>query len=211
MPTVHQATWRLLRALGVRKVFGNPGSVHGRAWHGQTQASRCARGSSRRRRARLGRKRDDRRACAEHRSGPAPVRKAFRRHISRPTNFVPAAEGFGAAVRAGLGWGMFSRKARRPSAGQRFVRPGIRHAPRRAGVLAVLEIRQPDRRPYHRRGAVRSYRTGPAAQVLKITAPRSRRRGRHRGNMLPPRPVRAARIRDRAGLGTSHAPGATAW
>ena len=27
MPTVHQATWQLLRALGVRKVFGNPGST----------------------------------------------------------------------------------------------------------------------------------------------------------------------------------------
>ncbi|MDT5298553.1 MAG: hypothetical protein QOG79_1795, partial [Mycobacterium sp.] len=24
MSTVHQATWELLRALGVRKVFGNP-------------------------------------------------------------------------------------------------------------------------------------------------------------------------------------------
>lgn len=27
MPTVHQASWGLLRALGVRKVFGNPGST----------------------------------------------------------------------------------------------------------------------------------------------------------------------------------------
>src|SRR5258707_8778071 len=27
MPTVHQATWGLLRALGLRKVFGNPGST----------------------------------------------------------------------------------------------------------------------------------------------------------------------------------------
>jgi thiamine pyrophosphate-dependent acetolactate synthase large subunit-like protein len=27
MPTVHQATWELLRALDVRKVFGNPGST----------------------------------------------------------------------------------------------------------------------------------------------------------------------------------------
>jgi LysR family transcriptional regulator (chromosome initiation inhibitor) len=35
------------------------------------------------------------------------VRKAFRRAIARPTHFVPTAEGFGAAVRAGLGWGMF--------------------------------------------------------------------------------------------------------
>jgi LysR family transcriptional regulator (chromosome initiation inhibitor) len=35
------------------------------------------------------------------------VRKAFRRDIARPQHFVPTAEGFGAAVRAGLGWGMF--------------------------------------------------------------------------------------------------------
>jgi LysR family transcriptional regulator, chromosome initiation inhibitor len=35
------------------------------------------------------------------------VRKVFRRDINRPQHFVPTAEGFGAAVRAGLGWGMF--------------------------------------------------------------------------------------------------------
>jgi LysR family transcriptional regulator (chromosome initiation inhibitor) len=35
------------------------------------------------------------------------VRKVFRRDIRRPQHFVPTAEGFGAAVRAGLGWGMF--------------------------------------------------------------------------------------------------------
>ena len=35
------------------------------------------------------------------------VRKAFRRDITRPQHFVPTAEGFGAAVRSGLGWGMF--------------------------------------------------------------------------------------------------------
>jgi LysR family transcriptional regulator, chromosome initiation inhibitor len=35
------------------------------------------------------------------------VRKQFRRHVARPQHFVPTAEGFGAAVRAGLGWGMF--------------------------------------------------------------------------------------------------------
>jgi len=27
MPTVRHATWELLRALGVRRVFGNPGST----------------------------------------------------------------------------------------------------------------------------------------------------------------------------------------
>jgi LysR family transcriptional regulator (chromosome initiation inhibitor) len=35
------------------------------------------------------------------------VRKVFRRDVNRPQHFVPTAEGFGAAVRAGLGWGMF--------------------------------------------------------------------------------------------------------
>jgi LysR family transcriptional regulator, chromosome initiation inhibitor len=35
------------------------------------------------------------------------VRKAFRRDVPRPRHFVPTAEGFGGAVRAGLGWGMF--------------------------------------------------------------------------------------------------------
>lgn len=35
------------------------------------------------------------------------VRKAFRRDVARPTHYIPTAEGFGAAVRAGLGWGMY--------------------------------------------------------------------------------------------------------
>jgi LysR family transcriptional regulator (chromosome initiation inhibitor) len=35
------------------------------------------------------------------------VRKAFRRTISRPVHHVPTADGFGAAIRAGLGWGMY--------------------------------------------------------------------------------------------------------
>jgi LysR family transcriptional regulator (chromosome initiation inhibitor) len=35
------------------------------------------------------------------------VRKAFRRFVSRPVHYVPTAEGFGSAVRAGLGWGMY--------------------------------------------------------------------------------------------------------
>ena len=35
------------------------------------------------------------------------VRKAFRRVIVRTVHYVPTAEGFGAAVRAGLGWGMY--------------------------------------------------------------------------------------------------------
>jgi LysR family transcriptional regulator (chromosome initiation inhibitor) len=35
------------------------------------------------------------------------VRRAFRRAIARAVHYVPTAEGFGAAVRAGLGWGMY--------------------------------------------------------------------------------------------------------
>jgi LysR family transcriptional regulator (chromosome initiation inhibitor) len=35
------------------------------------------------------------------------VRKVFRRAITRPLHYVPTTEGFAAAVRAGLGWGMF--------------------------------------------------------------------------------------------------------
>jgi len=35
------------------------------------------------------------------------LRKAFRRTIARPVHCVPTADGFGAAVRADLGWGMF--------------------------------------------------------------------------------------------------------
>ena len=33
--------------------------------------------------------------------------KRFRRRITNPIHFVPTAEGFAAAVRAGLGWGVF--------------------------------------------------------------------------------------------------------
>jgi LysR family transcriptional regulator, chromosome initiation inhibitor len=43
------------------------------------------------------------------------VRKAFRRHVARPQHFIPTAEGFGAAVRAGLGWGMFPEKLAAPA------------------------------------------------------------------------------------------------
>jgi LysR family transcriptional regulator (chromosome initiation inhibitor) len=38
------------------------------------------------------------------------VRKVFRRNVSGPKHFVPTAVGFGAAVRAGLGWGMFAEQ-----------------------------------------------------------------------------------------------------
>ncbi|WP_407667577.1 LysR family transcriptional regulator ArgP [Mycolicibacterium arseniciresistens] len=38
------------------------------------------------------------------------LRKVFRRNIARPVHFVPTADGFGAAVRADLGWGMYPEK-----------------------------------------------------------------------------------------------------
>ncbi len=42
------------------------------------------------------------------------MRKVFRREVARPTHYVPTAEGFGAAVRAGLGWGMFPQSLAAP-------------------------------------------------------------------------------------------------
>jgi LysR family transcriptional regulator, chromosome initiation inhibitor len=51
------------------------------------------------------------------------VRKAFRRAISRPVHYVPTADGFGSAVRAGLGWGMYPEQlAAAPLADGSFVR-----------------------------------------------------------------------------------------
>jgi LysR family transcriptional regulator, chromosome initiation inhibitor len=51
------------------------------------------------------------------------VRTVFRRDINRLQHFVPTAEGFGAAVRAGLGWGMFPDSLAAPHlAGGSFVR-----------------------------------------------------------------------------------------
>ncbi len=42
------------------------------------------------------------------------IRKVFRRSVRRPVHFVPTAEGFGPAVRAGLGWGMFPDRLAAP-------------------------------------------------------------------------------------------------
>ena len=51
------------------------------------------------------------------------VRKAFRRAVGRPVHYVPTAEGFGAAVRAGLGWGMYPEElAAQDLASGTFVR-----------------------------------------------------------------------------------------
>jgi LysR family transcriptional regulator (chromosome initiation inhibitor) len=43
------------------------------------------------------------------------VRKVFRRSIARPVHYVPTAEGFGAAVRAGWGWGMYPEQLAAPA------------------------------------------------------------------------------------------------
>ena len=83
------------------------------------------------------------------------VRKAFRRDVPRPVHYVPTAEGFGAAVRAGLGWGMYPGATGGARGGERFVRPDLRRASRRAAVLAVLEARQPAGAIGHRRGGRR--------------------------------------------------------
>ncbi|WP_372507966.1 LysR family transcriptional regulator ArgP [Mycobacterium barrassiae] len=56
------------------------------------------------------------------------VRKVFRRDITRPQHFVPTAEGFGSAVRAGLGWGMFPESLAAPElADGSFVRVADAH------------------------------------------------------------------------------------
>ncbi|HMZ15894.1 MAG: LysR family transcriptional regulator ArgP [Mycobacterium sp.] len=49
------------------------------------------------------------------------VRKVFRRSIRRPEHYVPTATGFGAAVRAGLGWGMYPTQLVGPELGGEFI------------------------------------------------------------------------------------------
>ena len=56
------------------------------------------------------------------------VRKVFRRAIPRPVHYVPTAEGFRSAVRAGLGWGMYPEQLAAPSlADGSFVRISDAH------------------------------------------------------------------------------------
>ena len=43
------------------------------------------------------------------------VRKAFRRAVPRPMHYVPTTEGFGAAVRAGLGWAVHPEQLMAPA------------------------------------------------------------------------------------------------
>jgi LysR family transcriptional regulator (chromosome initiation inhibitor) len=51
------------------------------------------------------------------------VRKVFRRAVPRQVHYVPTAEGFGSAVGAGLGWGMYPEQLAAPSlADGSFVR-----------------------------------------------------------------------------------------
>jgi LysR family transcriptional regulator (chromosome initiation inhibitor) len=42
------------------------------------------------------------------------IRKIFRRDITRAVHYVPTAEGFASAVRAGIGWGMFPTASAAP-------------------------------------------------------------------------------------------------
>ena len=56
------------------------------------------------------------------------VRRAFRRTITGPVHYVPTAEGFGAAVRDGLGWGMYPERLAAPMlADGSFVRIADAH------------------------------------------------------------------------------------
>lgn len=66
------------------------------------------------------------------------LRRVFKRPIAPPTHYVPTAEGFAAAVRAGLGWGC-SPAAGRSRSG---IGPHLQRTSRRPAVLAVLEARQ---------------------------------------------------------------------
>lgn len=51
------------------------------------------------------------------------MRRLFRNQIARPVHYVPTAEGFAAAVRSGLGWGMYPEDLAAPElAGGSFVR-----------------------------------------------------------------------------------------
>jgi LysR family transcriptional regulator (chromosome initiation inhibitor) len=56
------------------------------------------------------------------------LRKVFRRVITRPVHLVPTAEGFRAAARAGLGWGMYPEQTAAPAVAEgSFVRIGDAH------------------------------------------------------------------------------------
>lgn len=59
------------------------------------------------------------------------IRKVLRRTISRPVHHVPTAEGFGAAVSAGLGWGMYP---------EQLAGPGIRSGALVPVVDAHLDV-----------------------------------------------------------------------
>lgn len=56
------------------------------------------------------------------------IRRAFRRVITRPVHYVPTAEGFAAAVHAGLGWGMYPEQLAAPQLAEgSFVRISAVH------------------------------------------------------------------------------------
>jgi LysR family transcriptional regulator (chromosome initiation inhibitor) len=56
------------------------------------------------------------------------LRKTFRRAFAQPVHYVPTAEGFGAAVRAGIGWGMYPEQLAGPAVAEgSFVRIADAH------------------------------------------------------------------------------------
>jgi hypothetical protein len=91
------------------------------------------------------------------------VQKVFRRDSVRPQHFIPTAEG--SARLCALGWDVdVPGQPRRTAPGRRLVQASGRRSPRRTAVLAVLESRQPDRRPDQRRGAI-SRQPAPALVI----------------------------------------------
>ena len=131
------------------------------------------------------------------------IRKAFRRAIARPVHYVPTAEGFAAAVQAGLGWGMFPEQLAAADAGRRIVCPDLRRAPRCAVVLAVLEAGQPDGHDDHRCGSIGSGR--PRSRIEVVSRPRRGSRSDRRSAAWPLQNVAA--IAESAG--TTRSPKAT--
>jgi DNA-binding transcriptional LysR family regulator len=105
--------------------------------------------------------------------------KAFRRAIPRPVHYVPTAEGFGAAVRAGAGWGMFPeqltasalptvlRWSRCPVGGSEAPTPAARSLRRAASQAPVKPSRRAQGR--HRLGSLREGGSGSRARPWQLS------------------------------------------
>ena len=94
------------------------------------------------------------------------VRKSFGRAVSRPTHFVPTAEGFAGrrCVRAWAG-ACFPSNSPLLRLDGRVVRADSRRAARCAAFLAVLEVGQPDGRAYHSSSLVSCRRSEASPDV----------------------------------------------